>query len=187
MKYCFIFLVTVYVATATQFSYAQTTTASTSDTGILDTVLDGVGTITNTVQEQITGPAEEQTILSARAQERITNLAANISNRLDAIIARLEQISSRLDSRLIKLQSEGKDTTTARNSLTLAQRDLNAAKSEMQGIDAAVLKVVGSSDPKAEWRNVRSTFIRARDSIRSAHTNLRSTVAAIKQLSSNNQ
>jgi hypothetical protein len=186
MKYFFLLFVSVIcVAQGTTVSYAQTTTPTTTPSGVLDTVISGVGALTDTVQEQITGQSETTVVLSARAQERITNLAANISNRLDAIIVRLEQISARLESRLDKLQSEGKDTTPARNSLTLIQSDLANAKREMQGIDEAVLRVVGSPDPKAEWLQVRQKFVRARDHIRSAHTNLRNTVQIIKQLSTN--
>ena len=161
---------------------AQSTTASTSDTGgLFDNVIESVSDITQTVQEQLPLPKPApKSILSERAQERITNLAANISNRFDGIIARLENIHNRLETRIIKLEETGVDASQARQSLTRSREALQRAKGELRGIDEAVVFVVGSTDPKSEWQKVRLTFISARQEVRTAHTELRNTVAYLK-------
>ena len=161
---------------------AQSTTASTSDTGgLFDNVIESVSDITQTVQEQLPLPKPApKSILSERAQERITNLAANISNRFDGIIARLENIHNRLETRIIKLEEAGVDVSQARQSLTKSREALERAKGELRGIDEAVVFVVGSTDPKSEWQKVRLTFISARQEVRTAHTELRNTVAYLK-------
>jgi exonuclease VII small subunit len=159
---------------------AQTTTATTSENGgIFESVSEGVTTITETVQEQIK-PTPSEVVLNARAQERITNLAANISNRFDAIIARLQNITSRLNTRIEKLDNAAVDTSAAKQSLEAAQTALDAARADMRGIDAKVLQVVGSTNPKADWQEVRATFISAREHVRTAHSELRSTVQHLK-------
>ena len=161
---------------------AQSTTASTSDTGgLFDNVIESVSDITQTVQEQLPLPKPApQSRLSERAQERITNLAANISNRFDGIIARLENIHNRLETRIIKLEEAGVDVSQARQSLTKSREALERAKGELRDIDEAVVFVVGSTDPKTQWQRVRLTFISAREEVRTAHAELRNTVAHLK-------
>ena len=178
-----IFTTTLF-ATGAFYTHAQTSTASTTPgSGILDSVIKSVGDITDTVQEQLplTKPAP-QSVLSERAQERITNLAANISNRFDGIIARLENIHNRLETRIIKLEESGADVSQARQSLTNSSEALDRARGELRGIDEAVAYVVGSPDPKTAWQQVRLTFIAARTEVRTAHTELRNTVANLKNV-----
>jgi len=177
-----IFAIALFVTGAFS-AQAQTSTASTTEEGgsIFDSVVESVTNITETVQEQLPLPKPApQSILSERAQERITNLAANISNRFDGIIARLENIHNRLETRIVKLEEAGVDVSQARQSLTRADEALNRAKGELRGIDEAVAYVVGSTDPKTEWQQVRLTFISAREEVRTAHTELRNTVTALK-------
>lgn len=170
--------------TSSPLAYAQTTTASSTESngGIFESVIERVSDVAETVQEQVTPAEPEKAVLSARSQERITNLAANISNRFDAIIARLQNITSRLDTRIEKLNAAQVDTTGAKQSLNAAQTALDAARADMRGIDEKVLRVVGSTDPKSEWREVRATFVSARDNIKVAHSELRNTVTQLKAL-----
>jgi exonuclease VII small subunit len=146
-------------------------------------VFESVSNITETVQEQLplSKPAP-QSVLSGRAQERITNLAANISNRFDGIIARLENIHDRLETRIIKLEESGADVSQARQSLNKSSEAIDRARGELRGIDEAVAYVVGSPDPKTAWQQVRLTFISARTEVRTAHTELRNTVANLKNI-----
>jgi predicted PurR-regulated permease PerM len=163
---------------------AQTSTASTTEngSGIFDSVIEKVTDITETVQEQLPRPKPApQTILSERAQERVTNLAANISNRFDGIIARLQNITNRLNTRVEKLEASGIDVTLARISLSAADTALDDARGELGDIDEAVARVIGSSDPKTEWQNVRAKFMQAREHVRTAHTQLRNTVVNLKE------
>lgn len=187
MKYFLTMFVSIYVVIATPISHAATTTASTTDSGIIGSVINTVETITDTVQIQIQGSPVETSVLSPRAQERITNLAANTSNRLDAIIARLQQITARLDTRIQKIAATGVNVETAERSLNATKTSLDLARADMNNIDEAVRRVIGSPTPKQEWQSVRIRFVSARDHIRNAHTELRNTINAIKQLPTNTQ
>lgn len=161
---------------------AQTTTASSTESGgFFETVLNSVTGITEGVQEQITGEKPlKDAVLTKRIQERIINLAANISNRFDGLIARLENIANRLQVRIDKERSEGYDMSAAETSLSTARSELAAAKAEMRDIDTSVLAAVGSVDPRGEWRGVRVQFLTARDHIKASHTALRETILNLK-------
>ncbi len=183
MKSFTLLLICVAVLTAHVYpTHAQTSTASSTESGgIFDTVVESVSNITETVQEQLPLPKPEaKSVLSERAQERITNLAANISNRFDGIIARLQNIINRLNTRIEKLEATGADVSQAKQSLASAGVALEAARDDLDDIDDAVATVVGSPDPKTEWQGVRAKFISAREHVRTAHSELRATVAHLK-------
>ena len=148
-------------------SYAQTTTASTTQNK-------------PTPETPQVTPRPEGTALSKRSQERITNLAANISNRFDAIISRLQNISTRLNSRLGKLEATGTNTNEARVALNSAEASLAKARASINSIDTEVATVIGSQNPKEAWKRVRVTFITIRDTIRLAHTELKNTIRLLK-------
>lgn len=160
--------------------HAQTTTAS-STNGIIENVIQNVTDIKDTVQEHLPGSAPQHNpSLQRRTEERIINLAANISNRLEGVTARLQNISSRLNMRLEKQATDGYDVSVARVSLEAANNALKNARSQMDGIDEAVRAAVGSNNPRGEWVKVRIKFITARDEIRTAHSELKSTVSNLK-------
>lgn len=155
---------------------AQTTTATTTATST---------PIATTTPDVTAPPApapdiDRTVILERRAQERIINLAANISNKFDAIINRLQNITNRLNTRINKMKSEGYDTTSAEASLGAAQAALSEARTEMSTIDRAVVDAVGSQSPKTEWQKVRAKYFLARERIKLAHVELKNTVAALK-------
>lgn len=124
--------------------------------------------------------AERKAALEVRAQERITNLAANMSNRMDAVIARIQNIIDRLETRIAKLKETGLDTAAAESSLASAQVSINAAASAIGNIDAEVAAAVGSEDARAGWVSVKESYSSIRNHIKQAHTELRATVAALK-------
>ncbi|MEY2665036.1 MAG: hypothetical protein RLZZ480_141 [Candidatus Parcubacteria bacterium] len=181
MKF-YLFAFVLLIGCVTFPVHAQTSTAtSTESSGFLETVVENVSNLTENLTPSTPEPTNKA-VLSPRAQERITNLAANISNRLEAIIARLQNITSRLHTRIEKLHDAQVDTSGANQSLEAAQTALDAARADLRGIDEKVLRVVGSTDPKNEWKNVRATFVSARDNIRTAHSELRNTVSQLKTL-----
>ena len=171
----------LFLLSPLQFVGAQTSTASTTTPGVFEAVLNGVTDITSGVKNRITGQTPLQdTVLQKRAQERIINLAANISNRFEGLIARLDNIAGRLQKRIDKLESEGYDMSSARASLDSARSSLSAAKNDLSGIDAKVTGAIGSVDPRGKWREVRATYLRARDHVRAAHSSLRDTIRNLK-------
>jgi hypothetical protein len=157
---------------------STSTATSTEPGGIFSTVIDTV----NEFREDIQGTVapQNQAVLSERTQKRIINLAANISNRLDGISDRMTQIAGRLEKRIEKQASEGYDVTAAQNSLNAARAALETARKDLSTIDRKVVATVGSTNPKAGWKDVRATYIVARDNIKVAHTELRNTIVNLK-------
>jgi len=121
--------------------------------------------------------------LEARTQERVTNLAANMSNRMEAVIERLQNITNRLESRLTKLSNSGLDTTASAAALASAQLSLDAAIVEISNIDAAVFATVSSADVGNSWTTLKTKFTTIKDSIKTAHRELRSSITLLKEAS----
>ena len=157
--------------------FAQTTTP----TSTIETTATTSTTTPEIVPPAAPVPVPVQTIiLEKRTQERIINLAANISNRFDAVITRLDNIGNRLNTRISKMKSDGYDTGNAEESLANARTAITEARTEMSTIDTAVNAAVGSQFPKVEWQKVRTKYLTARERIRIAHTEMRATVSTLK-------
>jgi len=118
--------------------------------------------------------------LTETRQQRIKNLAANLSNRLDAAIARLFQIVGRIETRLTKLESAGADISTARASLRRASANLTEARSLMSNIDTQVNDATTSNTPYLAWQPVREHYVQVAELVRQAHRELRQTIAEAK-------
>ncbi len=119
--------------------------------------------------------------LTERLQQRITNLAANISNRMDAAIARLNQIAGRLEVRIDQLEAAGVDVTEAEAELNKATESLERAAGTISDIDAIMADVTGSESPAQMWQTGRDTFVVVKSDLQSAREALRASVAALKQ------
>ncbi|MBY0538431.1 hypothetical protein K2P47_03465 [Patescibacteria group bacterium] len=144
---------------------AQTTTASTTVTA------PGTTTVTPPRRPFIAEPT-----LQRIAQTRLTNLAANMSNRMDSAVARLQNVTDRLSSRLTKMEAEGKDVSAARTELALAQTKLDEAKRRLATIDTEVNAFVGSATPRENWVNLRNTYLTTREVIVAAHQSILATI-----------
>ncbi len=124
--------------------------------------------------------AEERIQLSLRAQERVTNLAANVSNRFEAAVNRLQNISDRLATRSIKLAATGLDISAATTALQAANADLARVRSSLAAIDLQVGNTVRSADVRTTWQSTREEFSTMRIGIVSAHGHLRTAIIALK-------
>lgn len=130
--------------------------------------------------EMQTQMEERRAELSARAAERITNLAANVSNKMDTAAARLQDIIDRLNSRIDKLAEAGLDTTEAEAAMASAQVSVNTAVNELASIDAVVQAAISSDTPRESWVEVKATYQSIREQLRTAHTEIKAAVAALK-------
>jgi hypothetical protein len=100
-------------------------------------------------------------VLDAKAQERIINLTANLSNKTDAIIARSFQIVERAESRLEKTNAtatEEIETDLARIQLQTARQAIDEASLMMSQIDSTVISAVTSDKPLTNWESVKNIF-----------------------------
>jgi hypothetical protein len=121
-----------------------------------------------------------QPALQPIAQTRIKNLAANISNRLDASVRRMTNVADRLDSRITKMSEAGFEVTPARTALTDARARLGAAMSILSTIDLEVTAFIGSSDPRAAWIRLGNIYGTINGHVVAAHTALRECIQALE-------
>lgn len=106
------------------------------------------------------------------AQTRLTNLAANMSNRMDGAVKRLQNVTDRLHSRLGKMEEEGKNISAAKTELETATRVLDEARGNLVTIDMEVNAFIGSATPRENWLNVKNTYGVTQEAIISAHTSI---------------
>lgn len=155
-------MTTLLLTTTPLPSPALASTASTSDAQLV---------------QRATEPSATQpytpVALDERTQARVTNLAANLSTRMDNTAARLTQISGRLETRIAIEQATGKNTALATAHLKDAQTELQAATAALATIDAAVFAMVTAADSRAAWVPLRNTYLAIATNLRQAHESLR--------------
>jgi len=131
-------------------------------------------------QAQTARQETRKAILDDQSRQRITNLAALMSNRIEAAIARMLNITKRLDSRIQKMSDQGLDVTEAKTALASAKLSLEEAGLSISTIDRQVAQAVGSENVRAAWQDVRALLIEVRDQLKTAQLELRNTVSALK-------
>jgi Mg2+ and Co2+ transporter CorA len=128
-------------------------------------------------------PVIEPRTLTAAAQTRLTNLAANVSNRLDAYVRRITNVTDRLESRANKMGENGLDVSAARAKIAEARTELEKARQSLANIDTAVNNFVKSENPRTYWQQVKATYISAREAIKAAHRATVETLLLLKTAS----
>jgi hypothetical protein len=114
--------------------------------------------------------------LTTAAQVRLTNLAANVSNRLDAYVRRITNVTNRLDSRATKMGADGLDVSLANQKIAEARSELQKAETALATIDTAIRNFVQSENPRTYWQSVKTTYIETQNAIKAAH---RATIEAL--------
>ncbi|USN87377.1 MAG: hypothetical protein H6779_03095 [Candidatus Nomurabacteria bacterium] len=169
-------------ATTTETSL-EDETASVSTTTLATTTSVNSGTSSSVESAAALNPSTvtpSEFTLSKSKQQRVTNLAANISNRMEAAMARHENIIKRLNSRLSKMEQSGLNTDAAKVQLETAVNTLAEAKSSIQDIDKLVYNTVTSVTPKVEWLLLRDTYVNTAELIRETQAELSDTVTMLK-------
>ena len=114
-------------------------------------------------------------------QQRIINLGANISNRMDAVVERLFTITTRLEQRTNKLSIEGLVVTEASLSLQTAAKLLAEARQELSTIDATVYAAATSPEPYTAWQTTAKVqYQAAGEKIRAAYSALQTSITVLK-------
>lgn len=114
-------------------------------------------------------------------QGRVLNLAANLSNRMEAAIDRLLTITNRVSTRIDKLTVLGTDTNAAVIKLNEANELLSQAKINLSNIDQLVYNATTSPEPGVGWQNVRTVYTETAKLIRQAHRTIFETIALLKE------
>lgn len=161
-------------------SLALVANAQEDTTGVAGATSSRAELMEERMSERTEAQAQRRAQLSIRVAERITNLAANVSNRMEAAIARLGSIADRLESRMNKLEGNNVDITLARASLESAHMELAAARDSLSDIDVEVLAATGSENPIQAWQNTRATYKTAKEHIVTAHNLMKQTVLELK-------
>lgn len=125
-------------------------------------------------------PTSGPTSLTEAQQARVTNLAANISNRLDATVARLENISTRIESRIAILEGNGQDQSSAKETLAAASNALANATESLALIDTQVTAVATSNEPRAAWVGLKAQYADVQNQLRAAFNAQKNTMQLIK-------
>lgn len=123
---------------------------------------------------------ERQAVLRAELQQRVLNLSANISNRMEAAISRIFNIIDRLEIRITKLREAGINTTASESKLREASQLLAEARQTLSSIDESVYDATTSTEPQNRWQEVRQIYQTAGSQIRQSHQALRDCVALLK-------
>ncbi len=178
MQYIYIFTLVFFISSFTVVA-AQTRTSATTST-------DDSAAATNTPTEtttDVTAPPvtpNPRAALSSLAQTRLTNLAANVSNRMDAYVRRITNVTDRLESRMNKMAEAGYDINTARIKIDETRRELQTAATTLSSIDTIIANFVGSENPRAYWQTAKETYQTAREAIKAAHRGTVETLLILK-------
>lgn len=118
--------------------------------------------------------------LSPAEQTRVVNLAANISNQLEASLTRFEMIANRLDARAERIANRGGDVSIAYQYINELRAHTNSARVLLQQIDQRVGVMATAANPAAAWQPVKQTYRQTNAVIGDARTSAIATVAALK-------
>ena len=124
--------------------------------------------------------AVQKTAVAERVQARILNLSENITSRAFATSARFDAIIARIESRIVKLNAQNVDTTSAQNRLQEAKASLAIANEQLNGI-GSIRDAVSSEKPREAFIEIRKKLMDVRTSFIDTRTALIDTVALLKE------
>jgi hypothetical protein len=141
-----------------------------------DPIVPPLATSSEPVSTSTTPLPPPTTALEAIAQIRITNLAANMSNRMEAVASRFEQVAQRIDSRIQKVSYEGGDTGAAANYVGIAREHLASFRLTFANIDNEISRFVGSPHPREEWSDIKAIYEKANSDLLATHEALKQSI-----------
>jgi hypothetical protein len=138
-------------------------------------------------KEQIQGEREKIKDLRDERKERrkdeVRKRVENVTNRMAAFIERLKDIAKRINARIVKLEGEGKNMTTPKNLLVLAQGKITVAETDLGTLRLALAAIASSTEPitKDELvHKVKDASEKTKESIKVAHQALVDVITSIK-------
>lgn len=132
------------------------------------------------VQQQTEQKELRKAMLEKRVQDRIINLAANITSRFESMVNRFENIIERLDSRIEKLETLDVDTAAASAKLDSVKSDLGDVKEVMVNFSSVYEAVTGDT-PREAFNVAKAEMKSVHESLRLVHAGLREVVALLKE------
>ncbi len=144
------------------------------------TPMPAVERVQNNAEARTEARAERRGVLESNVQDRIINLASNVTGRLIAALDRMDHIAARLETRIDKLGALGIDTTGAKSRLTEAQKAIDDGNARLKNIPSTDTAIRGDA-PRESFATIRAEFVVVRDLVRQSHTLLIDTVAILKE------
>lgn len=159
---------------------AQTTTASSSQA--TSTAATSSPATTAIPEQTQPAPAGRSTrgSLTAAQQQRVINLAANISNQLETTIRRLQTITQRMQIRSDRIATAGGDVTTANAAIRATDDHISEARRALTTIDQDVYTVATSPNPADTWAPVKATYQRAQLRLINAQSSAEEALTALR-------
>jgi hypothetical protein len=147
----------------TSVSQEATTTLATPSAETAATTTPSASSTTLSAQAASSSSAENVTVpdgipLTPEEQQRVINLAANISNRMDAMANRQQDILMRLQTRIQKMSQQGYDVSDTTIHINDTLRFLTNARQRLSSIDSDVQTAVTAGNPQFTWPQVVETF-----------------------------
>lgn len=127
-------------------------------------------------------PASQPATLDTEAQVRVINLVANVSNRMDATAARLQDILIRIASRTDKLEAAGLDTTTVTPILINAQNSADEAQVLLLQMDTLAVSLIESEDPDVAWNELKIVVDGIKTTLGATYVDLNLAVQELKNI-----
>ena len=124
--------------------------------------------------------AERKAALEANVQERVKMLGDNLAKRFETVLTHLSDIIGRIETRLLKLESEGIDTSDAELLVAEAKQKLEEAKALVAELDVEVEYTVTSENPKTDWAAAKEEFRKVHTLIKEVRELLRQAVTGLK-------
>jgi hypothetical protein len=178
---CFSLAITLATVSLTYAqSFTATTTTSDTETGSTTELQAATATLTPATPSVIRTTTPTLTPLSLEAQLRITNLAANISNRSEAYIRRLDIIAARMESRITKMEAMGYVMSDSRFYVSEARNALSNATNQLRDIDQRIYLFVSGGDYFNTWVLIRQSFTESKVHLQRAHSLLTQALEEIR-------
>lgn len=176
------FLFSITFFSTTSYVVAQTTTSTSSPETVATT---SEPVVTPPINPQPVFSSVPETELPEAKRKRVINLAANMSNRIEAAARRLGNIAGRLETRLYKIETETIDLDEALLYVAEAQQGTTDVFNTMEKIDEAVFASVTSETPRASWQEVKKIYQVAQSDLDAAKQALETAIVLTKEAINN--
>ena len=110
--------------------------------------------------------------LSPQQQERVINLAANMTNRMEAMVKRMQQINGRIQSRAEQVNDQPEAMERVMKGVSAINSLLNEANRFLASIDSDIHAVATAEAPGKQWQSVRAQYLDIKQKLRKAHNEM---------------
>jgi hypothetical protein len=118
--------------------------------------------------------------MDEKKRSLINAYAERMMNRMNIALNRLEGVAERITSRIEKLDPEKFDTSTAIESLAVAEVQIEALRTKIDETLVDFETAYDAADPQTEFANIRTTIQAIAADIRDVHQTLVDAVATLR-------